>query len=145
MLIYHRSKTPKIARDSPPRTLEIFTPLRIGRKPVLLSQIVPSVHLSILDNSRLQTLGILHIHRLNIGIQLLLGTLLIIPLPRDAHPYPERHAFDTILPDFLVQLRVEANVVGALDCPVSASLFLHTIPLPLHQDGETGGKDRGGD
>ena len=66
--------------------------------------------LRVLHNSRLQTLGVLHIHSLNVAIQLLLRTLLIITLARYPHSEAEWHALDTGLPDLLVELWVEADV-----------------------------------
>lgn len=68
----------------------------------------------ILDHRGLQTLGVLHVHRLDVAVQLLLRTLLVVTLPRYPDPQAERNALHTGLPDFLVQLRVEADVAGAL-------------------------------
>lgn len=64
------------------------------------------VHLLILNDLRLQTLRILNIHSLDIAIQLLLGTLLIVSLSGDADAETERHALDAGFPDFLVELWV---------------------------------------
>lgn len=75
----------------------------------------PSAHLRrVLDHRSLQTLGVLDVHRLHVAVQLLLGALLIVTLPRYPDPQAEWHALDPGLPDLLVQLRVEADVVGAL-------------------------------
>ena len=41
--------------------------------------------LSILNNSSLETLGVLDVHGLDIAVQLLLGALLIVTLSRDAY------------------------------------------------------------
>ena len=69
---------------------------------------------SILNKRSLQPLRIFHIHRLHIAIQLLLRILLIIPLSRDANSQSIRHALDPRLPNLLVQLWVESNIVSAL-------------------------------
>ena len=72
--------------------------------------------LCILHNDRLQALALLllHVHCLDIAVQLLLGTLLIVTLSR----YPDAksiwNALDARFPDLLVQLRVEAHIAGAL-------------------------------
>lgn len=70
--------------------------------------------LLILDRQGLQTLGILDRNGLDVAVQLLLGTILIVTLTRDAHAESVWHALDTLLPDLLVELRVEADVSGAL-------------------------------
>jgi len=74
-----------------------------------------SNNLSILNNDRSQPLRILNIDRLHIRVKLLLRALLVIALPRYPHPKSIRHAFDPGFPDFLVELRVETDVFGALD------------------------------
>ena len=68
----------------------------------------------VLDDRRLQTLCDLDIHRLHVAVQLLLCALLVVALARDAHAQPVRHALDACLPDLLVELRVETDVLGAL-------------------------------
>ena len=75
----------------------------------------PSPRSRVLHNNSLQPLGlaILDIHRLHVTVQLLLGTLLVVALPRDADAQSEGDAFDAAFPDALVELRVEAHVVGA--------------------------------
>jgi hypothetical protein len=75
-----------------------------------------SLHLSILDNHRLQPLALLllDVHRLHIAVQLLLRALLVVTLSRDPHPQSIWNTLDTRLPDFLVELRVETHVGGAL-------------------------------
>ena len=60
------------------------------------------------------TLLLLDIDGLDVAVQLLLGALLVVALAADAHAQPERHALDPALPDFLVELWVEADVVRAL-------------------------------
>lgn len=70
--------------------------------------------LRILNDSGLETLGVLDVDGLDVGVQLLLGTLLVVSLTADADAEAEWNALDAGLPDLLVQLRVEANVGGAL-------------------------------
>ena len=64
----------------------------------------------------MQTLGVLDVDGLDVGVQLLLGTLLVVTLAGDAHPETERNTLDTGFPDLLVQLGVETDVLGALSC-----------------------------
>lgn len=75
-----------------------------------------ATHLRILDNDRLQSLALflLDVHGLHVAVQLLLGTLLVVALPRDAYPESIGDAFDAGFPDFLVELWVETDVGGAL-------------------------------
>ena len=61
-----------------------------------------------------QSLRILHVHCLHIAVQLLFRTLLIISLSRYPHAQSVWHTLDTRLPDFLVELRVKADVFGSL-------------------------------
>ena len=70
---------------------------------------------SIFDDHCGQALGILYVDCLHIAVQLLLGTLLIITLPRYPHPQPERHTLDTGFPYFFVELRIETNILGSLE------------------------------
>lgn len=62
----------------------------------------------------MQALRILDIHPLNIAVELLLRTLLVVALSGDADAYSERDALDAGLPDLLVELRVDADILGAL-------------------------------
>jgi hypothetical protein len=73
------------------------------------------IRLCILDNGGLETLGVLDVDGLDVGVKLLLGALLIVTLARDADTEAERNTLDTTLPDLLVQLGVEADVASALD------------------------------
>jgi hypothetical protein len=57
---------------------------------------------------------LLDIDSLDVAVQLLLGALLVVPLPADAHAQSEWNAFDATLPDLLVQLRVETDVACSL-------------------------------
>ena len=68
------------------------------------------MRLLLLNNGGLQTLRVLDVHSLHVGVKLLLGALLVVTLTADAHAEAERHALDTGLPDLLVQLRVETDV-----------------------------------
>lgn len=71
-------------------------------------------HLSILDNLRVQTLGVLDVDRLHVRVELLLGALLVVTLTRNANAKAEWHALDARLPHLLVELRVQADIVGTL-------------------------------
>jgi hypothetical protein len=65
-----------------------------------------------------ETLGVLDVDGLDVGVQLLLSALLVVTLTRNADTEAVRDALDAGLPDLLVELGVEADVVGAL-CAVS--------------------------
>lgn len=75
-------------------------------------------YLSILDNSGAKTLGILDIDSLHVAVKLLLGTFLVVTLAADADTETEGDTLDTSFPDLLVQLGVEADVLGALFTPL---------------------------
>lgn len=62
----------------------------------------------------MQTLGVFDVDGLDVGVQTLLGTLLVVTLARDANTQAERNTLDTGFPDLLVELGVEADVLGAL-------------------------------
>ena len=62
--------------------------------------------LSILNDLGVQTLGVLDVDGLDVGVELLLGALLVVTLARDADAEAERNALDTGLPDLLVKLGV---------------------------------------
>ena len=95
----------------PLRSLLTFLPLIISFNSLLCTRLLSRV----LHNHSLQPLRIpiLHVHRLHVTVQLLLRTLLVVALAGDADTEPERNAFDATLPDALVELGVEAYVVGA--------------------------------
>jgi hypothetical protein len=63
-------------------------------------------HLSILDNSSLETLGVLDIHSLDVAVQLLLCALLIVTLSRDTDTESVWNTLDTGFPHLLVELGV---------------------------------------
>ena len=67
---------------------------------------IPSHHLSILNNSSLETLGVLDVHSLDVAVQLLLCALLIVTLSRDADTESVWNTFDTGFPHLLVELGV---------------------------------------
>ena len=73
-----------------------------------------NVHLRVLNNGGLQTLGVLDVDGLDVRVQLLLGALLVVSLTGDADTQAERNALDTGFPHLLVKLGVEADVLGAL-------------------------------
>jgi len=62
--------------------------------------------LSILNDLGVQTLGVLDVDGLDVGVELLLGALLVVTLTGDADTEAERNALDTGLPDLLVKLGV---------------------------------------
>jgi len=70
--------------------------------------------LLIIDNGGLETLGLLDVDGLDVRVELLLGTLLVVTLAGDADTETERNALDTGFPDLLVQLGVEADIGGTL-------------------------------
>lgn len=62
----------------------------------------------------MQTLGVLDVDGLDVGVQTLLGTLLVVTLARDADTQAEGNALNTGFPNLLVELGVDADVLGAL-------------------------------
>ena len=85
---------------------------------------------SILHHGSRQSLRARHVHRLHVAVQLLLCAFLVISLPRDSNAQSVGHAFDTGLPDFLVQLGVEADVFGSL---FEARLWLEDVLVVIGQ------------
>lgn len=81
---------------------------------IVLTALKHPSHLSVLNDSGVQTLGVLDVDSLDVGVQLLLGTLLVVTLAGNADPETERNTLDTGFPDLLVQLGVETDVLGAL-------------------------------
>lgn len=79
--------------------------------------------LSILNNGGLETLGVLDVDGLDVGVELLLGALLVVTLTRDAHTEAERHTLDAGLPHLLVELGVEADVLGTLSKLLAHDFF----------------------
>ena len=68
----------------------------------------------LLNDSSVETLGLLNIDGLDVRVQSLLGALLVVTLARDTDTHAEGNALDTGFPDLLVQLGVETDVLGAL-------------------------------
>lgn len=87
---------------------------QVDRKENFLVHLSLSINL-LVNNGGLETLGLLDVDGLHVGVELLLGALLIVTLTRDAHAQTERDTLDTGFPDLLVQLGVETDVLGALD------------------------------
>lgn len=67
-----------------------------------------------LDNNSDQALGILNVDGLDVAVELLLGVLLVVSSAADADTESVRDTLDTLLPDLLVELGVEANIGSAL-------------------------------
>jgi hypothetical protein len=61
-----------------------------------------------------ETLGVLDVDGLDVGVETLLGVLLVVTLAGDADTETEGNALDTGFPDLLVQLGVDADILGAL-------------------------------
>lgn len=70
--------------------------------------------LLLLDDNSLETLGVLDVDGLDVAVKLLGGVLVVVTLAGDADAEAERNALDTLLPDLLVELGVEADILGAL-------------------------------
>lgn len=62
----------------------------------------------------METLGVLDVDGLDVGVETLLGVLLIVTLAGDANAETEGDTLDTGLPDLLVQLGVDTDILGAL-------------------------------
>ena len=71
-------------------------------------------YLRVIDGGGVQTLGVLDVDGLDVGVQALLGTLLVVTLAGDADAETEGDALDTGLPDLLVQGGVDTDILGAL-------------------------------
>lgn len=67
-----------------------------------------------LNNNRGEALGVLDVHGLDVAVQLLLGTLLVVSSSGNSHADSVVDTLDTLLPDLLVELRVDANIGGTL-------------------------------
>lgn len=88
----------------------------------------------LLNHDGVETLGVLDVDGLDVAVQLLLGILLVVSSPGDADPDSECNALDAGLPDLLVELGVNADVRGALQCWEKNTLALlmssATDPVP---------------
>ena len=71
-------------------------------------------HLSVVDGGGVETLGVLDVDGLDVGVEALLGVLLVVTLTGDADTETEGDTLDAGLPDLLVELGVNADVLGAL-------------------------------
>jgi hypothetical protein len=58
----------------------------------------------------------------DVRVEPLLGVLLVVTLAGNAHTHAVGDALDAALPDLLVQLGVQADVLGALWSSLGASL-----------------------
>lgn len=67
-----------------------------------------------LYDHRGETLGVLDVDGLNVAVQLLLGTLLVVSSAGNADADPVGNALDALLPNLLVELGVDTDVGGAL-------------------------------
>jgi hypothetical protein len=104
--------------------MEIFLLFQVNRN---TSPEQEAIHL-FLNNSSVQTLGVLDVDGLNVGVESLLGALLVVTLAGDADTEAERNALDTGFPDLLVQLGVEADIGGALIAERQWLAESHRIP-----------------
>lgn len=78
-----------------------------------------SNNLVVLNDSGLETLGVGDVDGLDVGVELLLGILLVVTLTGDADTETEGDTLDAALPDLLVQLGVKTDVLGTLSYVVS--------------------------
>ena len=63
----------------------------------------------------MQALGRLDVDGLDVGVELLLGVLLVVTLTGDADTETEGNALNTGLPDLLVEGGVETDIGGTLN------------------------------
>lgn len=128
--------TPAISPHPHPRPIPSLSPNPTRDTPHECRTGAPS-DLRVLHNHRLQPLRlpILHIHRLHITIQLLLGAFLVVSLPADPHPQTIRHPLDPGLPDALVELRVQTHVRRAHGCDGEAADLFYGAGSALFEGG----------
>jgi hypothetical protein len=67
----------------------------------------------VVDGGGVETLGVLDVDGLDVGVEALLGVLLVVTLTGDADTDTEGDTLDAGLPDLLVELGVNADVLGA--------------------------------
>lgn len=72
----------------------------------------------LLDSLGGQALRVLDVDGLNVTVELLLGTLLIVSSSGDADAESEWNTLHTLLPNLLVELGVQADIGGALFCHI---------------------------
>jgi hypothetical protein len=70
----------------------------------------------LLDDNGHQALGVLDVDGLDVAVELLLGVLLVVASSADAHTDSVGDTLDTLLPDLLVQLGVDADISSLLSC-----------------------------
>ena len=76
----------------------------------------------LLDDNGHQALGVLDVDGLDVAVELLGGALLVVSSSADAHAQSVGNALNTLLPDLLVQLGVDADILGLLFAAVSILL-----------------------
>lgn len=105
---------------SSPRTTAVYTQTDAAARQVVLfffqssSPAKPARQRLFLDNGRHETLGVLDVDSLDVAVELLLGTLLVVTAAADAHTDSVGDTLDTLLPDLLVELGVDADIGGTL-------------------------------
>lgn len=77
-----------------------------------------------------ESLGVLDVDGLNVGKETVLGTLLVVTLTADADTESVRDTLDSLLPDLLVELGVETDVLGSLLLLVSRAQFPSSLESP---------------
>lgn len=83
--------------------------------------------LVLLNDSGLQTVEVRDAqNRRRVGVQLLLRLLVVVALALKTHTDAARRVLHTELPDFLIQLRVQAHIVRAHCLLCELDHFLHT-------------------
>lgn len=65
----------------------------------------------------METLGVLDVDSLDVAVKLLLSTLLVVSSAGNADAQSVGNTLDTLLPDLLVQLGVDADISGTLNNP----------------------------
>jgi hypothetical protein len=119
MMIFHsvlpslkeKHRRPKLQRKERNfHFMEIFLLFQVNRNTRPEQE---AIHLFV-NNSGVQTLGVLDVDGLDVGVESLLGALLVVTLAGDADTEAEGNTLDTGFPDLLVQLGVEADILGAL-------------------------------
>jgi len=104
-----------------------------------------------LNNNGDKTLGVLDVDSLDVAVELLLGALLVVSPSADADAESVRDTLDTLLPDLLVQLGVDADIrrlhsllgegLDLLDSLGSPLLEGDAVQSLVHVDGVLAGDD----
>lgn len=87
-------------------------------------------NLLLINDNGVQTLGVLDVDGLDVGVQLLRGVLLVVTSAGNADTESEGAALDTLLPDLLVQLGVDADILGSL---LQNRMLAICVPFPSLQ------------